>query len=229
MDRHETNACEFVSLGPGGVVRSHTAPRGHAGYGHGLTGRVATGMRRLALAILALAACGRSPDAGRSLATHDCEAAGVRAQCTTLTVPEERDDPDSREIELAIAIVPTFESPSLEPIVLLSGGPGQGAIEAFGPLLPRFNEHRSHHNIVLLDQPGTGRSHPLSCGELDDLDLEQQLSTDVDSERLTRCLDGLDADPRLYTTTHAIAHLVAALDGLGYASANLVGGSYGTR
>jgi len=44
-----------------------------------------------------------------------------------------------------------------------------------------------------------------------------------------RCLRGLDADPRFYTTSDAVLDLEAVRTALGVARVNLVGGSYGTR
>lgn len=186
-------------------------------------------MRGPVLPLLLLAACSDPTEAGDRLAMDDCEVAGRQARCGTLAVPEDRDDPQSRTIDLAIAVVPARESPTADPLVLLAGGPGQGAIDAFGQMLSRFEALRNDRDIVLVDQRGTGDSHPLRCAKQDDLDLEEKLSTEVDTERLTKCRKDLDADPRLYTTTQAVADLEAVLDALGYAQANVLGGSYGTR
>ena len=52
---------------------------------------------------------------------------------------------------------------------------------------------------------------------------------DASIERLQRCLDGLDADVRLYTTNLAMDDLDDVRAHLGYGRINLYGGSYGTR
>ena len=72
-------------------------------------------------------------------------------------------------------------------------------------------------------------SNPLRCPDPDPDDLEAQLSTDVDVERLTACLSSLDADPTQYGTAAAVDDLDAVRGALGRERVDLVGGSYGTR
>ncbi|WP_407836046.1 hypothetical protein ACE1OC_05820 [Streptomyces sp. DSM 116496] len=51
------------------------------------------------------------------------------ARCGTLTVPENRTKPDSRRITLGVAIVAAEAAqPKPDPIVWLSGGPGDDAV-----------------------------------------------------------------------------------------------------
>nr|MBP7690261.1 hypothetical protein [Anaerolineales bacterium] len=84
---------------------------------------------------LALAACGTTagdPAApARTLALTDCllsapGAGQVKAQCGTLTVPEDRAQPGGRQIGLRVAVVPAVSrSPRPDALFLLAGGPGQ--------------------------------------------------------------------------------------------------------
>src|SRR5690348_1116527 len=98
---------------------------------------------------------------------------------------------------------------------------------ALAPLL-------KHHDLLLLDQRGTGGSHPLTCP-----DVEKALDkfTDVapTPERMTemigKCAAEVQktADPRYYTTTDAVADLEAVRQALGNPELDLLGISYGTR
>jgi len=91
-----------------------------------------------------------------------------------------------------------------------------------------------HRNLMLLDQRGTGGSHPLSCKESpSDFDTAAVSEIDLDKVReLTRaCLAdvGRDADPAQYTTSAAVRDLEALRQALGAPEFDLVGVSYGTR
>ena len=72
-----------------------------------------------------------------SIALEDCaltSPAGnqVDARCGTYTVPEDRSNPNGRQIELNVAVIPAIKrKPELDALFLLAGGPGQSAIEAF--------------------------------------------------------------------------------------------------
>ena len=55
-----------------------------------------------------------------------------------------------------------------DPLFLLAGGPGQGAIESYAPLLGAFAGIRRERDLVLVDQRGTGDSNRLDCDMPDD-------------------------------------------------------------
>lgn len=158
----------------------------------------------------------------------------VEAQCTTLSVPENREAPDGRHIDLAIAWVPTEGESSTDPVFMLAGGPGQGARESYPNAAPAFRDILRDRDVILVDQRGTGDSNRLSCrnaaGEnaftaQDDTSLEGAVRFARDCAAQL----GERADLRFYTTTDAVADLDAVRQALGVASINLVGISYGTR
>lgn len=199
--------------------------------------------RWVAIAI-AIAAASSSANA-RTLGTLDFEpctlappvgVATTEAQCTTMSVPENRAEPQGRQIELAIAWIPgegREEHP--DPVFMLAGGPGQSARDSFPQIQSAFRQVGRLRDIILLDQRGTGASHPLTC-ELDEEDedgnAEASDAEQIDvAVKLTReCLSKLaDSDPRFYTTTDAIADIDAVREAIGAAQVNLVGISYGTR
>ena len=59
----------------------------------------------------------------------------VNAECTTLKVPEAPDGQGGRQIELAVALVPSRSpKPLPDPVFILAGGPGQSAREVWEDL-----------------------------------------------------------------------------------------------
>lgn len=166
-----------------------------------------------------------------SISLEDCSlisATGrqIDAQCGTLTVPEDRANPDGRQIDLRIAVIPAItRSPEPDPVFLLAGGPGQAATEAFPATFSLlFNLHQDR-DIVLVDQRGTGKSNPLRC-----IDPEAEVLTDEEALAILKdCPKSLDADVRFYTTEIAMTDLDEVRAALGYDEINLYGASYGTR
>jgi pimeloyl-ACP methyl ester carboxylesterase len=155
----------------------------------------------------------------------------IEAECAQLEVPEDRAQPAGRRITLQLALVPARSSrPEPDPVVLLAGGPGQAALEAYGEVSAAFDPVRRDRHVLLVDQRGTGRSNPLRCPMPDWKDPAEQTPAAL-RRQAAECLAMLSerADPRFYTTSEAIADLEAVRAALGQPRFNLVGGSYGTR
>ncbi|MBK6351293.1 MAG: alpha/beta fold hydrolase [Proteobacteria bacterium] len=163
------------------------------------------------------------------------QAQTVPARCATLRVPEDRASKDGRTIELALAWVPSSaKSPARDPVVMLAGGPGQSALDAFPTVYPAFRDILRQRHVLLVDQRGAGKSSPLQCPvTLNDEALRVLDTASVEeARRLTAaCLReiGAKADARAYTTSAYIADLEDVRRALGIARFNLVGVSYGTR
>ena len=175
-----------------------------------------------------------------SLTFTSCElgrpGSGARAQawCSTFDVPENRDDPHGRHIRLKLAIARSdAQVPEPDLVTLLAGGPGEAATEAWVIEAPAFGEVRKHHDVLLLDQRGTGGSNPLSCKSAEQASDQHVLKLDLDTMRkdVAACLDEVKqkADPRYYTTTIAVQDLEDVRKALGSPQLDLVGVSYGTR
>jgi pimeloyl-ACP methyl ester carboxylesterase len=195
-------------------------------------------MRRIPLTFLCslifLASCSPrnlSAASEASITLEDCALTSpsgnqVDARCGVLVVPEDRDNPAGRQLELNIAVIPAIKrSPQPDPLFLLAGGPGQSAIEAYPAMIPLLFQIHEDRDIVLVDQRGTGKSNPLRCltPEDDSLTEEQILA------KLKACPDTLDADLRFYHTEIAMTDLDAVRSALGYEQINIYGASYGTR
>lgn len=162
-------------------------------------------------------------------------AATLVAFCAKFPVPENRADPESRTIDLKLAILKSASAvPARDLVVYLAGGPGQSAIQTYPDLAPAFAPLRKHHDVLLLDQRGTGSSHPLKCPTFEKL-MKQQVDASPSIEQrvqwLGQCAQevGKTADPRYYTTSDAVADLEAVREALGAPKLDLVGVSYGTR
>jgi pimeloyl-ACP methyl ester carboxylesterase len=155
-------------------------------------------------------------------------AASVAAQCGALEVPEDYTRPAGRQISLRVAVLPAVRrEAAADPLLLLAGGPGQAATEAFAPLLASLSQVNQSRDLILLDQRGTGGSAPLGCP----IDPAAQLDDDPAALRAwaAGCRAALHADPAQYTTAVAVRDLDALRDALGYERLNLLGVSYGTR
>jgi pimeloyl-ACP methyl ester carboxylesterase len=157
----------------------------------------------------------------------------VEALCTTMRVPENHAEPQGRQIELAIAWVPTDAEAEPDPVFLLAGGPGQAAREAFPQLAGAFREVLRSRNVLLVDQRGTGGSNPLACRDAEGRNAFSEDDATPEAARAfaERCLAELSKqnDVRYFTTTDYLADLEAVRIAIGAEKINLYGGSYGTR
>lgn len=185
----------------------------------------------LALGTLLCPAVAEAKPAFESCRIRDADGLiSVAAQCGKLAVPENPEEPDGASIELAIAIVPAIATSSNpDPVFLLAGGPGQGAIEGYAPALGAYAGIRRQRDLVLVDQRGTGGSNRLDCDMPDDAIETGELSPAELREIARGCLGELRARPQFYTTSIAVRDLEAVRAALGYDRINLIAGSYGTR
>ncbi|MDY7232266.1 alpha/beta hydrolase [Hyalangium rubrum] len=195
------------------------------------------GAWRLAALVVAVGllvvACRRSGEtqSERKLPLSPCRVEGIEYQalCGTLEVFEDRAAKQGRKIGLRVVVVPALAAtPEPDPLVLLAGGPGQAASEA--PVLKMVDRIHRNRDIVLVDQRGTGGSHPLKCNpDPPDAGFAAKFDDAFREEDFRKCVKGYDADPRLYTTPIAMEDLDEVREALGYSKLNLWGISYGTR
>ena len=98
---------------------------------------------------------------GISLGVNEIE--GEDYTCGTFTVPQNWEEPDGRNLDLAFVVVKaTSEQPASEALLFLSGGPGQ---RATGKPIHPYQHLRADRDIILLDQRGTGFSQRLGYEE----------------------------------------------------------------
>lgn len=144
---------------------------------------------------------------------------GRNVICGYLTVPEDRSQPHSPTIRLAVAIYKTpSPHPDPDPLLFLSGGPGQAVLGHLqvGPNAGNFPANR---DLILFDQRGVGYSQPsLRC-------LDYDGTVPVCRTRLVQSGINLNA----FTTLEDAADVHDLIHALGYRQVNLDGASYGTR
>jgi pimeloyl-ACP methyl ester carboxylesterase len=161
---------------------------------------------------------------------HPLGLVSLEAECGHLTVPENRQAPAGRRLELFVARLPSLSRRhSPEPLFILAGGPGLGASTFYATVSTAFTRIRRNHDLVIVDQRGTGRSHPLNC-PID----EQQLwdASEAETTRvMAECRVRLERDHDLsqYSTSVAVQDLDAVRQAMGYQRIALYGSSYGTR
>ena len=157
---------------------------------------------------------------------------GENITCGYLTVPENRADPNSVYVNLAVAIIHASGTrPRTDPILYLEGGPGGSALADPDYWLESLL-HTSR-DIILLDQRGTGFSLPsLDCPETDAYSAEEDSGYASMVAAATACrdrltLDGVDLTQ--YNSANSAADVEDLRLALGIDKWNLYGVSYGTR
>ena len=102
------------------------------------------------------------------LTLGNCHLKGIKSQvqCGKLLVPENYTLADGEKISVNFAVLPAIDkSQNKTPLMFLAGGPGQASVELAAHIFTTFNEIRKSHDIILVDQRGTGKSHPLQCDD----------------------------------------------------------------
>ncbi|NEM11996.1 MAG: alpha/beta hydrolase, partial [Xanthomonas perforans] len=124
-------------------------------------------------------------------------AGNIEAQCASLRVPENPAAPSGRSIALKIAWLESEAGggSAPDPVFFIAGGPGQSATEVAAIVDMGLHEVRKQRDIFLVDQRGTGGSHPLECRDAAGKPLALENSSQASAEQLTayaaRCADGL--------------------------------------
>ncbi|MGJ3254433.1 MAG: alpha/beta hydrolase [Elainellaceae cyanobacterium] len=185
------------------------------------------------------------------------EVEGETITCGYLTVPENYDEPDGRQVEITYAVLHSRSlSPLANPVIDLRGGPGGSTIDALETRSVIYEPLRQTRDVVVFDQRGTKFSSRLGCAPaviaLDDL-LEDPNLGDELSDRFEQFISGLDDDEPLtneqatayysicaqllelhgadlsqYNTPNNARDTVNLFTALGYDDVNLYGISYGT-
>ncbi len=194
--------------------------------------------RLLPLALLAAAApaagaAGTSPglDLAPCQLASAVSSARVAARCGALEVPEDRSRPGGRRLRLRVAVVSADAGRAApDPVLVLAGGPGQAATEAFPAAAPAFARLLRERDVVLVDQRGTGGSGRLSCPGVPEPARGRAAEPEQERRAVAACAAALsrDADLAQYGTDAFVRDLDDVRAALGYERVNLVGFSYGT-
>lgn len=180
------------------------------------------------------ALCCGSASAAANPPLTPCTLPGVDrpARCGSFEVPENRQRPDGRRLQIHVAVVPASSGHSRpDPIVGLMGGPGEEAILAAGYYTNQAAALLKDRDLLLIDQRGTGKSNGLRCDLHSNLDPAIVLRDVFPLASVRDCAKRLSqqADLTQYTYAHFAEDLEHVRRALGYGPLNLSAGSYGTR
>ena len=155
-----------------------------------------------------------------------------QVQCGEIQRPLNPEQIQGTHITLHFVVLPALDKNKADdPIFLLAGGPGQSAINVASWMQAVFEKLQRKHDLVFVDQRGTGRSAPLQCPDHDSL-LEMG-GVDYAVQQILKCRAILEklpyGDLRFYTTPVAMQDLDAVRAILNYPKIDLIGISYGTR
>jgi pimeloyl-ACP methyl ester carboxylesterase len=160
---------------------------------------------------------------------HPLKIASAAARCGVLNVAENPLQPAGRTIELRVAVIPALNRrANAAPLFLLAGGPGQAATDLYVSTAGAFARINRNHDIVLVDQRGTGKSAPLFCSYPDDWrDVEDAMPALRQATRA--CLSQFGDSVRYYTSSVAVRDLDQVRRALGLRQIDMYAASYGTR
>ncbi|MBS0376077.1 MAG: alpha/beta fold hydrolase [Proteobacteria bacterium] len=160
---------------------------------------------------------------------HPAGLGSVAARCASFEVAENRAEAAGQRIALRVALVPALDRRrTREPLFVVAGGPGQAASDYYAAYAGAFAPVLRTHDLVLVDQRGTGGSNRLGCRFPPDFDVATPSPAEIRALS-ARCRAGLPGRPAYYTTSVAVADLEAVRAALGAPRIALYGISYGTR
>ena len=158
-----------------------------------------------------------------------CTLPGItrEAECGVVVVPESPGGAATLPLRI-VRVRARRPGPAREALVLLAGGPGQAATEAFGRLWPLYESIAEGRDVLLFDARGTGASAPLDC-ERDD-DLTATFAAGSLARAAKRCAPrSAGRSLELFGTDAHVADLERVRHVMGYERLELLGVSYGTR
>ncbi len=154
------------------------------------------------------------------------------ARCGTVDVPLDHTGAISDErLEVHYIVLPaTDTNQSGSPLFIFAGGPGD-AVTSYDWAPIYFAEPRRLHDIVLVEQRGTGRTAPLACASMERTTPEALLAPALIEVEVVACRRDLEQqhDLRFFRTVDYADDINLVREALGYNEINLWGGSYGTR
>lgn len=162
----------------------------------------------------------------------------VEAEIGRIHVSENRNRPDSNQIEIAFIRVRSLAEHPGPPVFLLAGGPGGSSVASVRQLVMQNPEQMlKHGDLIGIDQRGVGLSRPnLSLGALFTIRPEEpgdpetllQVMLEKHAEAAERFRRrGIDLGG--YTTEESADDIDAVREALGYEKIVVWGGSYGSH
>ena len=145
-------------------------------------------------------------------------------QCARVSVPLDRSGALPGRVSLFVKRIHARESPRRGALVVLAGGPGQSATDAFGgSALSVLHPAYRNRDLIIFDQRGTGRSGLLRCRALERANLLEG------GVAAGRCAARIGRRRALYTSRESVEDIESIRVALGYERIALFGISYGTK
>jgi len=197
------------------------------------------------LLILAGAAASAEPRLERERCTFKPPRSD-RLECFVLVVPENREQPQGREVRLKVQVLKARRPGVTDPVIYLSGGPGDSPLVAqtagADPLAEGdwWNDTaviRKHRDVIIISQRGAPGSTPnLDCFEprtTESARLRRRAVTEPqERDILLKCraeLDRRGINLAMYTTPALADDVYNLVKAMKLQKVNLYGISYGTR
>ncbi len=157
----------------------------------------------------------------------------------SIQVLENRDNPESKFIEIPFFRIKTKSSNPLPPIFVLEGGPGDNpsVMQKLEDIVTPLSLFTSRSDVVIFDQRGNGNSIPnLSCENSFSLPLDLPLSKVSFTRAYRKYIKECSAywkergrDLQGYNVVSMADDIEAIRRGLGYEKIMLFGGSFGSH
>lgn len=203
----------------------------------------------LTIAALVAGGCTSSAD-GSSLTSFDpgtidwepCDEDGYApdAECGTLTVPLDHDEPDGETIDLALVRL-AAESEAVGSVLFNPGGPGGSGIEMVAEGLDptEYGDLHATYDFIGFDPRGVGASSPIDCVDdawLDahvyadptpDDDAEQAIVDETDAQFAAGCAQNTPGLAQ-YDTINTARDMDLIREAVGDEQLTFYGASYGT-
>jgi pimeloyl-ACP methyl ester carboxylesterase len=143
---------------------------------------------------------------------------------------ENRKTQTERKLPLKIVVIPArHPHPDQGPVFYMAGGPGETATELTG-LVKSWGDD-DEHDVVIVDERGTGDGHRLDCKSPgSDDNLEAYFNGPFDPVAARTCRDELQKqyDLSQYTTPNFADDIDEVRAAMGYDKINIHAGSFGT-
>ena len=152
---------------------------------------------------------------------------GARLDCGYVITAESREQPNGRNVRLAVAVFRAQPSSANPPIVMLHGGPGANGLRSLLPQMAAEWAVAFDRDVVVYDQRGSGLSEPPLCPEVVQGSRGRPLEELADECLASLRREGVDSFA--YNTDHNATDAVEVRRALGYGSWFVYGMSYGSR
>ncbi len=163
--------------------------------------------------------------------------ANTRYSCGKIQVPEDHYNNSENKIDISLVIINQEDQEFIDPLIILTGGPGGSAITERRVQSWLDNPISKNRKIIIFDQRGIGFSSPLKNMSKDFFSIfRKDLTFQKENLEIQKIINSYVNDTKRkgidlskYNTFQSAKDVNAIMNALGFEKYNLYGGSYGTR